>query len=111
MRRFAGYLLLIALIACRGRGGDPRAARRDLVISRAMIDHSAVPDDRGEWIQIANVGTTAADLDGWRIGSASDVGFVVEQSLVIPPGGSVMIARDARGRDDRGGKPALVYSG
>jgi competence protein ComEC len=111
MRRFAAVLLLIAFEACRGRGGEPRATGRDLVVSRAMIDPSAVPDDRGEWIEIANVGGTAADLDGWRIGSASDAGFVIERSLVIPPGGSVMLARDVRARDDRGEKPALVYSG
>jgi competence protein ComEC len=110
MRRLATSLLLLALIACRGRG-DPRATGRDLVVWRAMIDPSKVTDDRGEWIQIANVGSTAADLDGWRIGSASDVGFVVDRSLVIPPGGSVLLARDVRARDDRGAKPVLVYSG
>lgn len=108
MKRLA---ILALLIACRGRGGDPRATGRDLVVSHAMIDPSKVADDRGEWIRIANVGTIAADLDGWSIGSASDVGFSVERSLVIPPGGSVVLARDARARDERGGKPALVYSG
>jgi competence protein ComEC len=110
MRRLATFLL-VAMLACRGRGGDPRATGRDLVIARAMVDPAKVSDDRGEWIEIANVGTVAADLFGWRIGSASDVGFDVERSVVIPPGGSVLLARDARARDDRGAKPALVYSG
>ena len=104
-------MLLVVLAACRGRGGDPRATGHDLVVSRAMVDPTRVSDDRGEWIQIANVGATAADLDGWSIASASDVGYVVDRSLVIPPGGSVMLARDARARDDRGAKPVLVYSG
>ncbi|HEV7990215.1 MAG TPA: lamin tail domain-containing protein [Gemmatimonadaceae bacterium] len=111
MRRLAAFLLLVALVACRGRGGEPRATGRDLVVTRAMIDPTAVPDDRGEWIEIANVGTTAADLDGWRLTSANDVGFVFGRSLVVPPGGRVLIARDARARDDRGARPAIVYSG
>ena len=70
-----------------------------------------MPDDRGEWIEIANVGTTAADLDGWRIESGSDAGYLVERSLVIQPGGTVLVARDAHARGDRLAKPSLVYSG
>ena len=44
------------------RGAVSGASGRDLVVSRVMIDPVTVTDDRGEWIEIANVGSVAADL-------------------------------------------------
>jgi len=74
-----------------------------------MADPTAVADDRGEWIEIANTGTVAADLYGWELRSANDAGYVVRQSVVVPPSGTVLLARSPTAV--RGTRPALVYTG
>jgi competence protein ComEC len=101
--------LLLALVGCRGRGVASGATGRDLVITRVMADPTAVADDRGEWIELTNTGTAAADLYGWELRSANDVGYVVRQSVVVPPSGAVLLAR-APGAV-RGTRPAIVYAG
>ena len=107
--RAAHVLLCVALVACRGRGGASGATGRDLAIARVMADPTAVADDRGEWIELTITGTVAADLYGWELRSANDAGYVVRQSIVVPPSGTVLLARapDAV----RGTRPALVYTG
>jgi competence protein ComEC len=107
--RFACALLLLALADCRGQGAASGATGRDLAITRVMADPTAVADDRGEWIELTNTGTVAADLYGWELRSANDAGYVVRQSVVVPPRGTVLLARapDAV----RGTRPALVYTG
>jgi len=74
-----------------------------------MADPTAVADDRGEWIEIANTGTVAADLYGWELRSANDAGYVVRQSVIVPPSGTVLLARSPTAV--RGTRPALVYTG
>ena len=66
-------------------------------------------DDRGEWIELTNTGSVAADLYGWELRSANDAGYVVRQSVVVPPSGTVLFAR-APGAV-RGTRPVLVYTG
>jgi competence protein ComEC len=107
--RLAFIPILIALAACRGRGPASGATGRDLAITRVMADPTAVADDRGEWIELTNTGTVAADLHGWQLRSANDAGYVVRQSVVVPPGGTVLLARAPSAV--RGTTPALVYGG
>jgi len=109
VRLLARALLLVTLAACRGRGPGSGASGRDLVVARLMIDPVSVADERGEWIEIANVGSVAADLAGWSLRSANDAGFTVRASVVVPPGGTVLLARTASAA--RGTRPALVYTG
>jgi competence protein ComEC len=109
VRSFARTLLLVALAACRGRVAGSQAGGRDLVIARVMIDPVTVSDERGEWIEIANVGSVAADLAGWSLRSANDAGFTMRASIVVPPGGVVLLARAPNAVN--GTRPALVYSG
>ena len=99
---FTVAALLLALAAC----SDSRAAQRsllrgpslagsDLIISRVMADPSTVSDDRGEWVEIANLGADSTDLYGWQLRSARDPGFTISQSLLVPPGGTVILGRNA----------------
>ncbi len=74
-----------------------------------MIDPVTVADEQGEWIEIANVGSAPADLAGWSLRSANDAGFTVRSSIVVSPGGRVLLAR-ASGAVS-GTRPALVYTG
>jgi competence protein ComEC len=100
--------LLLLAAACRGRGVAEQSGR-DLVISRVMVDPTALSDERGEWIEITNVGITAADLRGWSLRSANDAGFVVRQPLVVPPDSSVILAR-SNALPEAGARARLVYS-
>jgi len=109
VRPLARALLLVVLAACRGRVAGSQAGGRDLVISRLMIDPVTVPDERGEWIEIANVGSVAADLAGWSLRSENDAGFTVRSSIVVPPGGTTLLARAPIAVSNA--RPALVYSG
>ena len=109
MRRLGRALLLLALAGCRGHGGASGATGRDLAITRVMADPRTIADERGEWIEVTNVGTVAADLRGWEIRSANDAGHVVRQSGVVPPSGTVLLARSADAV--RGTRPAVVYTG
>lgn len=109
MRPLARAFLLLTLAACGGRVAGSGASGRDLVISRVMIDPVAVADERGEWIEIANVGSAAADLAGWSLHSANDAGFTVRSSIVVPPGSTVILAR-APGAVS-GTRPVFVYKG
>jgi competence protein ComEC len=74
-----------------------------------MADPRAVPDERGEWIEITNTGTDAADLRGWELRSANDAGYVVRQSIVVPPSGAVILARAPEAAS--GARAAAIYSG
>lgn len=106
--------LLPALLACElparqdatARAGPPAAAGR-LVISEVMADPSAVPDERGEWVEIANPGAEPVELRGWKLLSGNDAGLTVAQSVVVPPGGAVVLGRD--GRTDANGGVRVDY--
>ena len=112
-------VLLVVLAAC----GDSRAAFQrsflrgpshagdDVIISRVMADPSAVSDDRGEWVELANLGSDSTDLRGWQLRSGRDPGFTVAQSLVVPPGGTSILGRSADSSINGGVHVDLVYTG
>ena len=83
----------------------------DIIISRVMADPTLVPDDRGEWIELANLGSDSTDLRGWQLRSARDPGFTIPQSLVVPPGESVILGRNGDSTANGGVHIDLVYTG
>ena len=76
-----------------------------------MADPSVVSDDRGEWVEIANLGADSTDLRGWQLRSARDPGFTIARSLAVPPGGTVMLGRSADSSLNGGVHVDLVYTG
>ena len=112
-------VLLVVLAAC----GDSRAAFQrsflrgpsqasdDVIISRVMADPSAVSDDRGEWVELTNLGSASTDLRGWQLRSGRDPGFTVAQSLVVPPGGTAILGRSDNVSINGGLHVDLVYTG
>ena len=90
---------------------QPTLSGSDLAISRVMADPTAVPDERGEWIEIANLGADSLDLRGWQLASAHDAGFTIAQSLVVPPGDAVVLGRSADSASNGGVHVDLVYTG
>ena len=89
----------------------PSLAGSDLIIARVMADPSVVSDDRGEWVEIANLSADSADLRGWQLRSKHDPGFIVARSLLVPPGGTVILGRNADLATNGGVHVDLVYSG
>ena len=111
-RSIALATLVIAAACDRGisvatsRGSVGRTVPR-VVINEIMANPHAVPDERGEWIELRNLDAQPVDLRGWRIASANDAGVTVDRSVVLSPGGVMLLARDADGvpRDT----PAYIY--
>ena len=91
--------LALAIAACERQSGTltsdgsisvvPRVA-----ISEVMANPRAVPDDRGEWLELHNLQQRAVDLHGWTLRSKNDRGVTIERSVVIPPGGFAVLARN-----------------
>lgn len=81
---------------------EPAAAMRPsssagahIVINEVMADPVAVTDANGEWFEVHNRGTAAADLQGWTIHSGGDAARTITASVVVEPGGYAVLARHA----------------
>jgi competence protein ComEC len=98
------FCLVVTLAAAQGRESPPR-----IVITEVMADPRAVPDERGEWFEVHNVGPRPVDLRGLRIASANDRGHVITRSVVIPPGAHAVLARDGARRSNGGVGAQYVY--
>jgi len=75
-----------------GAGGS---AAGPLVIHEIMIDPKSVKEGDGEWMEVANVGTTAVNLQGWVIKDEGSDAHTIQDSLVIPEGGYVVLGANA----------------
>ena len=102
---------LACTLGCDGRrarageaegGGAGGAAR--VVIHELLADPRAVPDERGEWVELRNAGDAPVALRGWRLHSGNDRPYTIPDGLVVPPGGLVVLGRDAS-REANGGVP------
>ena len=90
---------------------QPSLSGSGVIISRVMADPSLVPDDRGEWIELANLGSDSTDIRGWQLRSARDPGFTIERSLLVPPGETVVLGRNGDSTTNGGVHIDLVYTG
>lgn len=64
-----------------------------VVINEIMVNTTAVIDDDGEWLELRNRGLQPVDLRGWTIHSDRNDPHVIAESVVIEPGGYVVLAR------------------
>ena len=69
-----------------------------------MIDPAAVPDTRGEWVELYNGTPAEIDLSGYVLDDGAGHNRFVIQGLVVPTGGYVVLGRDANPADN-GGAP------
>ena len=86
--------------AATARGSVATVPR--VVINEVMANPRAIPDERGEWIEILNLETTAVDLRGWTLASEHDAGVVIGQSIRVAPSGIVVLARNGDPRVNGG---------
>ncbi|MDQ3949726.1 MAG: lamin tail domain-containing protein [Gemmatimonadota bacterium] len=76
-----------------------------------MPDPTVVPDERGEWLEIHNLGPRPVDLRGYRIVSENDAVHVIARSVVVAPRGYAVLARDASRRSNGGVTVHYAYGG
>ena len=84
-------------VAAQQRQPSPR-----VLINEIMADPAAVPDQRGEWIELYNPGRRPMDLRGYSIASGGDPAHVIGRSLVIAPGSYAVLARVSDRRSNGG---------
>ena len=80
-----------------------------IVINEFMADPSAVTDANGEWIEIFNRGTSAVNLQNFRLTSANDAVHTIASSVNVPAGGYVVFARNASSATNGGVTVAYSY--
>ena len=83
---------------------DPAPSPGDLVINELMIDPAAVPDSRGEWVELLVTSATPVDLTGLVLADddvdACTIEPVAGGAFVFDPGDTVVLCTDP---DDNGG--------
>ncbi|MFO0746922.1 MAG: lamin tail domain-containing protein [Myxococcota bacterium] len=83
------------------------SAFRDLAVTEVMADPKVLDDTQGEWFELYNPHADVTwDLAGCRIESSATESYLIDASLVVPPGGRVVLARSA----NPGFVPDRVYS-
>ena len=68
-----------------------------IVINEIMQNPGAVADAAGEWFEIFNAGTTAVDIEGWKISDNGTDSHVITNGgpLIIPAGGYLVLGNNA----------------
>ncbi len=80
-----------------------------VVINEVMADPSAVLDDVGEWIEVHNAGTTAINLQGWKLQSNNEAAHTIATSVPVAAGGYVVLARNGTSSKNGGVTAAYTY--
>ncbi|MEZ4637648.1 MAG: lamin tail domain-containing protein [Caldilineaceae bacterium] len=69
-------------------------------------------DNDGEWIEIANPGTSAVSLRGWTLADEGrDQRNVIEADLLVEPGAYVVLGRNGDPAQNGGVPLAYLYAG
>ena len=83
-----------------------------VVITEAMINPTAVTDAHGEWIELTNVGSAKITLAGWTLETAASSHTIPGGlDLPVPPGGRIVLCRDAEPLTNGGVPCDYEYSG
>lgn len=63
----------------------------ELIINEIMQNPANVADEAGEWFEIHNAGGTAQDINGWTISDNGTDSHTINQSVIVQPGGFVVL--------------------
>jgi alpha-tubulin suppressor-like RCC1 family protein len=81
------------------------------VITEIMAHPGTAVEAAGEWFEVHNGALAPLDLSGWKISSGGDAGHVISRSVVVPPGGYVVLGGSAD-RNANGDTPVIyAYAG
>ena len=88
--------LAVAALAWLALGPPPAQAASpgDLVITEIMANPGCVADTDGEWVELTNASAAAIDLAGFHLADEGSDDFTIPGSLVVPPGGRVVLCRE-----------------
>lgn len=64
-----------------------------IVINEMMVNPDAVSDARGEWMELYNTSSHPIDLKGWTVMDGKRDVFIIDEHIVVPPLGYVVLAR------------------
>src|SRR4029450_3777397 len=110
------FVALALSIAACDRKSSPLTSRGTVggaaphgPISEVMPNPRAVPDERGEWIELHNLDKKPVDLRGWTVRSRSDRGITIEKNVVVQPGAFAVLARDGDRAPNGGVSAAYAY--
>ncbi len=81
-----------------------------LVITEIMADPSAVPDTSGEWFEIFNPTPVPWDLQGLTVRDDGTNQFAITQSVVIAPGGYLVLGNNGDVNTNGGVQVDFVYT-
>ena len=93
--------IVLGLTSLRADGQQRRQSPR-VLINEIMADPAAVPDQRGEWIELYNPGRRPIDLRGYSIVSGGGPSHVIARSLIIAPDSYAVLARVGDPRSNGG---------
>ncbi|PIE66239.1 MAG: hypothetical protein CSA24_00575 [Deltaproteobacteria bacterium] len=65
-----------------------------LIITEIMHNPKAVNDNNGEWFEVHNPGLAPIDMKGWTIKDLGSDSHVIASSVVVPPGGYIVLGRN-----------------
>jgi hypothetical protein len=80
----------------------------DLVITEIHKDPTVEPDPGGEWFEVFNPTAQTFDMQGLRISDLGSEFFIVDQEVIVPPGGRVVFARVGN-PDNNGGVAGVDF--
>ena len=79
---------------CDGLADEDFVGPGSVVISEFMDDPLAVDDEFGEWIELYNTEDIDLNLKGWRLLDDEGEGIDIEDTLVVPSQGYLLLAVD-----------------
>ena len=83
----------------------------ELVVSEIMHDPASVADYRGEYIEIHNTLGVEVDINGLVVNTSNEAGFTVNQSIIVPAGGYVVLGASSNSGNNGGnGNVDFQYS-
>ena len=97
------------------RPGPPFLPRNGgpIVINELMINPAAVGDASGEYLELYNAGQVPVDLQGWTLSDDGFDSFIIPSgaSVLVQPGGFLVVAAQADPALNGGFAAALAWSG
>ena len=89
----------------------PSTPAGTLLISEFLADPAAVDDNAGEWLEIANPGSSPVNLRNWTIRDEGSDQHVIGADLWIDPGGYVVLGRNSDPTQNGGVTLSYLYTG
>ncbi|HEX2189587.1 MAG TPA: lamin tail domain-containing protein [Longimicrobiaceae bacterium] len=80
-----------------------------LVLNELIPNPAAVADAAGEWAEVYNWGSAAANLHGWTLASGGDAAHTIAATVVVPAGGYAVVARSGNPAENGGVAADYVY--